>query len=198
MVRCGGPGGGLWPARAQRGVCRAARFTCRRSPPPADTTAVPVPTHGRSRLHREQEGRVCSCPPLRSPSSLWVCSLPPNSALVVECYTFIHSVKPTEHLPRDGASWHLPGQWLWVRVHRRAGSQGWAPQLTGDRKPLVPTLWTVPGETLTPAFSPASHPSAGRCPGRWTTRRTPGEWVSGVPLCWRHVVPGYPLCLQGG
>lgn len=158
---------------------------------------------GCSRLHREQEGRVCSCPLLRSPSSLWVAlflltvhwSL---SAIRSFIQSIIHSVKPTEYLPRDGASRHLPRQWLWVRVHRCAGSQGWAPQLTDDRKPLVPTLWTVPGETLTPAFSPASHPSAGRCPGRWTTRHTPGEWVSGSPSCWGREVPGCPSCLQGG
>ena len=153
---------------------------------------------GRGRLHRRTGAwgaLLATAEKSPQPSGF---SPPPNSALVVECYTLIHSVKPTESLLRDRASRRPAGQWLWARVHRRAGSQGWAPRLADDRKPLVPMLWTVPGETLTPAFSPASHPSAGRCPGRWITRRTPGEWVSGAPLWWWRGVPGCPPCLQGG
>lgn len=162
------------------------------------TTAGPVPALGAVAVCTgEREGGVCSWPPMRSPRSLRGALLLLTvhwslSAVRSFIHSVSHSVKPTKSLLRDRASQHLPGQWLWARVHRRAGSQGWAPRLADDRKPLVPTLWTVPGETLTPAFSPASRPSAGRCPGRWTTRHTPGEWVSGAPSWWWCGVPGCP------
>lgn len=150
---------------------------------------------GRGCLHQGgREGRGCSCPP-RKPRQPLGCSPPADSTPVSWRYVFTQSVNHSfsqtlEHrleTVRPGTS----GQGLWARVHRRAGSQGWAPQLADDRKLLAPTLWTVPGKTLTPAFSPASHPSAGRCPGRWTTRRTlvsgsagplrAGAWGPGCP-----------------
>lgn len=101
--------------------------------------------------------------------------------------SIIHSIRPTEHLLRDGESWLLPSG---TSQDGGSGPKSTDVLVASAGLPgslMIGRRWALLcGQCLgihQPECSllPISRPSAGRRPGIWTTPRTPGEWISGGP-----------------
>lgn len=152
----------LWSGEGAQGRALASKGTAwglqsgpghlQVQPPACRHYCRPVPALGAAAVcTREREGRGCSCPPRRSPSGLWVALLLPTarrslSAMCSFSQSIIHSVRPAEHPPREGASRHLPGQGLWAESTDVLGARAGPPS-----SPMVGNRW-----------SPRCGPSPGR------------------------------------
>ena len=131
------------------------------------------------------------------------CSLPPYSALLVGCYLFIHSVnqsiihsiKPTEHLLRDGESWLLPSG---TSQASGSGSKSTDVLVASAGPPgslMIGRRWApLCGQSL------GTHqPECSLLPAAHQPATVPGYGLRRIPLVSGSAgAPGCLSCLQGG